>query len=582
MSSLTRTLVILLGVAATACSRCSPPQEFEFYVEGVPHTVDDAEDMDDPPDVEVTVKKGQKAHSGNVACGHSAVCIIVLPFVVGEAIFPEHYRVVTVKKSGAVWYSGLYRGNGEFMHGVITEKGQARRIDLVNASYVGRKVVVETAHGPLGPDGKPGKLEDSSVQKQVDLLSEYEKVLALGWPADKRGRALAEALRILHHDAVPLAKKQLAEHPEYAFRAPVIRNVCKDETPALSAKADRDAVIDAVLASKPDAATALAAAECYRQDLGDPRAAKLLRIVLTELCAEPKEGTFNSFQAFALGDVDAKTLPPPGKDARADSVRKVVAPMLAECGDRGVRALLQRVLGLGDADAVRVALAETPPWGQRIAAFTLDPKDADDHATLAWALGQKSVSFATIVKRLDLSDVTPDDAETTALVDRYRESKGEVGERIPALRRVGRAKDPKSARARVSRYLATEKDASERIALRALLVSLQGKEHRAKLIRESVDEVCRAPSVPAATSGSGAPSAATSGSGAPSGSAAPEVAQCELDVGFTPPDLAKKVGELAFHALRDSGCTFSEVRAAYSAARAKETLPEPLCEAAEP
>lgn len=60
MSSLTRTLVILLGVAATACSRCSRPQEFEFYVEGVPHTVDDAEDMDDPPDVEVTVKKGQR------------------------------------------------------------------------------------------------------------------------------------------------------------------------------------------------------------------------------------------------------------------------------------------------------------------------------------------------------------------------------------------------------------------------------------------------------------------------------------------------------------------------------------------
>ena len=328
MSSLTRTLVILLGVAATACSRCSPPQEFEFYVEGVPHTVDDAEDMDDPPDVEVTVKKGQKAHSGNVACGHSAVCIIVLPFVVGEAIFPEHYRVVTVKKSGAVWYSGLYRGNGEFMHGVITEKGQARRIDLVNASYVGRKVVVETAHGPLGPDGKPGKLEDSSVQKQVDLLSEYEKVLALGWPADKRGRALAEALRILHHDAVPLAKKQLAEHPEYAFRAPVIRSVCKDETPALSAKADRDAVIDAVLASKPDAATALAAAECYRQDLGDPRAAKLLRIVLTELCAEPKEGTFNSFQAFALGDVDAKTLPPPGKDARHPAGHQYVYHLL--------------------------------------------------------------------------------------------------------------------------------------------------------------------------------------------------------------------------------------------------------------
>src|SRR6187551_698231 len=83
-----RGLAIGIGVGLAAallagCMRCSRAEKFESYVDE-PTTLEAVEALRDPPDVVVEVTEGPKESAGSASCGHSPVCIILLPAVVED------------------------------------------------------------------------------------------------------------------------------------------------------------------------------------------------------------------------------------------------------------------------------------------------------------------------------------------------------------------------------------------------------------------------------------------------------------------------------------------------------------------
>ena len=87
-----------LGVAAlllSGCARCESKVEFESFVKA-PTTLDAVEKLDDPPDVVVKIEKKAAPKGGGGGCGHSALCIIVVPFAIADALFPEKLRLATI------------------------------------------------------------------------------------------------------------------------------------------------------------------------------------------------------------------------------------------------------------------------------------------------------------------------------------------------------------------------------------------------------------------------------------------------------------------------------------------------------
>lgn len=103
-------------VVSGCCCNCGPKKE--SYVSDVPATMKAAKALEKPPKVTVTVERVTKTRTGGGACGHSPICIVLLPVLLYEAAFPEKYDVVSVKEDGKEIFGATYTTDGDLIHGL--------------------------------------------------------------------------------------------------------------------------------------------------------------------------------------------------------------------------------------------------------------------------------------------------------------------------------------------------------------------------------------------------------------------------------------------------------------------------------
>ncbi len=147
-----RVLLGLLALWLGGCARCASKVEFESFV-SVPTELAAVGELDDPPDVVVKVEKRAAPKGGGGGCGHSPVCLIIIPFAVAEALFPEKLRIATVSEKGRETYHGVFRENGQFVQALAFVDGLWRKIALLQLPELGRNLVVEVAHSPADAEG---------------------------------------------------------------------------------------------------------------------------------------------------------------------------------------------------------------------------------------------------------------------------------------------------------------------------------------------------------------------------------------------------------------------------------------------
>lgn len=192
-----------------------------------------------PPGVVVTVERKTR-HAGGGACGHSPLCLILVPVMIFDAIFPETWDEATITRDGALTYTGTFDTDGELLQARTREDAgwvDLRRLDL---DALGRSYVVAVGRAPALADGSPGESVPVTVQSQVDVVGAYRKALD-GAGDGRRGDLLVEVLEWLGDEAVPLLVERL---PTEAGRvqAEVFEAACVRSPPAPQARALVDAV----------------------------------------------------------------------------------------------------------------------------------------------------------------------------------------------------------------------------------------------------------------------------------------------------------------------------------------------------
>lgn len=178
-----------------SCGRCDPPQQSNV---DVPTTLGGLRAMDAPPDVVVTVERKQREVSGGAGgCGHSALCVLVLPLVLLGPLFPEKWDAAKVVKNGDVYYEGRFATDGRFLDAVVRDNGVARSIGVLMLDELGRHVIVEIARAPLDAKGEAGEYVRSPILPQIDLARLYADKLAKLTKAQARSALLLEYARWL-------------------------------------------------------------------------------------------------------------------------------------------------------------------------------------------------------------------------------------------------------------------------------------------------------------------------------------------------------------------------------------------------
>lgn len=242
-------------VLSACCVRCSPEQK--SYVD-VPATLDAVKKRAKPPDVVVTVERRTRSAGGGGGCGHSAACLILVPFLLYEAAFPEKFDEVTVTERGVETFHGLYSTSGDVLSARVKTETGWRELAQLDLPELGQRAIVESAKVTTNADGTETKTP-TTIQSQVDLLAQYREKLATK-EGEKRGALLAEAATKLggEGDAFVLERLAAADEPDES-RAKVVEQSCYRAMDEGAKKAG--ALITAAI-SHPGARTAKATLEC--------------------------------------------------------------------------------------------------------------------------------------------------------------------------------------------------------------------------------------------------------------------------------------------------------------------------------
>lgn len=240
-------------VLSACCFRCAPEQK--SYVD-VPATLGEVKKRAKPPEVVVTVERNTRPTSGGGGCGHSAACVIILPFLLYSAVFPDKFDEVSVTEGGVETFHGLYSTSGDLLSARAKTETGWRELVQLDLPELGQRAIVEAAKVTTGPDGGETRVP-TTIQSQVDLVAQYREKLAKK-EGKQRGALLGEAAQNLsgEGDAFVLERLTAADEPDES-RATVVAHTClHDDHPERSA-----AFIDAAL-KHPGGLTAKATLEC--------------------------------------------------------------------------------------------------------------------------------------------------------------------------------------------------------------------------------------------------------------------------------------------------------------------------------
>lgn len=458
-----------------------------------------------PPSVTVEIQRVTR-QTGGPGCGHSPACLIFVPFLLSAHLFPPQYDLATVTEGGVVTYSGTFQTNGEFMQARVRGGDVARDLRMLSLERLGKRLVVEVAHAPIGADGKEGAFEPTPLASQVDLVIEYSAALAKTSGAGERGKLLLEALTWMTGEGPPFIRGRLSDPEEKdEAKAVVVASVCKayrdsgglSRLPEGGVPENKPASLQVVLEavrSAPGPETAAAALACYFGPSSEPRLlgrndrargdyedarpylAGLARHVCTlkyGVCS-PREALGSSPRVFSL-----------------------VAPEIEGCADPARKTLLEVSFGRPvTAARIASALVSDKQANQCLAAI-LDGDQPEQRAGIVEALGDERLRGSSRTASLQRafvdalyrgSKTAPGPEELEALAAVYPEVAGSLSflarpedrrRQASTLGLFGRAPRERdaTARARAQLHAALERsDAEEKPLLQVALVVLGERE----------------------------------------------------------------------------------------------------------
>jgi hypothetical protein len=273
------------------------------------------------------------------AC-HSAVCLIIAPFVLIGALFPERWIEAKVAGGeGAPSYHGTFQLDGSLISMKVAHAGLERELALLDLAGLGRKVLVEVARRP--PPGVTVAAVDSSgevpwprtpIVAQVDLRPAYAAAASRLKDAEKKSDLLVEALAVLGDDALPLLRSELrAGAPQ---REPALGDLVSLACSPANQKVSRAGAetLFALAAQGSTHVTAHVALACARRwpiELPAAQASGLVRQLVAGYCG----GSFR-FLMFENYGWFAEAVSEHASASLADAV-------LAKCGDPVHRAGLR-------------------------------------------------------------------------------------------------------------------------------------------------------------------------------------------------------------------------------------------------
>lgn len=216
------TIALLALIALTGACRCTP--KLESAAGDLPITVAAAKKQHAPPDVVVTVER-KVTPKGGGSCGHSPLCLILLPVLIYEEMFPEKYDEVVIVDHGKEAYRASFTTRGDFLQArTTTSEGLVHDFRQLSLKELGKRVVVEAARSP-SPGAKP---EAVPLAPQAQLIEAYTQ--AMKRPGNAQcGALVVEAMSWLAAEADAFAKGQMsrpdAEWPDEC-KAEVAKMVC--------------------------------------------------------------------------------------------------------------------------------------------------------------------------------------------------------------------------------------------------------------------------------------------------------------------------------------------------------------------
>ncbi len=417
----------LLPLLGRGCGGCGTKTESAV---DVPVTLAAVRALHHPPEVTVEVARKEKQVGGG-GCGHSALCVVLIPLIAYDRVFPSTWDEAKVNERGSVVYEGRFRTDGELIEAKARKDGVARLITVLPLDELGRRVIVEAARAPIGADGSEGPFVKTKIVPQIDLPAAYTKALASEKDEKDRADLLVEAVTWLGDESLPLLRETLPAEGDVAAARTIEKLCARPEDPL--GKAVR-AEIMAQVSAKPGPKTAEQGMRCAVVSHDVKAALPFARALGAALCEAPADRAAKAI-ADAFDDVP-RSVASFASQAELDQARKEAASERARC-DRVERKVLLELVGRlpvsrGDLEQA----LSSDGLGDRIS-WEISAQDAEQREALFAALPRRTYDSG-LLAALARGEWSPEarDLERLAAIHLRENSRLDGGERDGSLLRI--------------------------------------------------------------------------------------------------------------------------------------------------
>jgi len=212
VADMRRILLVLLTLTVSCSSVCQT--KIEPTVD-VPVNLKAVNALHDPPVQTVVIeRRTQSKASKGGACGHAVVCVLFLPILAFDALFPDQWDEVTIADKNGVWFEGRYSTNGDLVYGTLRTESATYRLRVLDLKELGRRVVVKSFKSP---SGESQGFEKMSVLEQVPLDEDYKNAISDTKNTAKKTRLALEATAWLGEESRSVFLEYLKELEDEAL-----------------------------------------------------------------------------------------------------------------------------------------------------------------------------------------------------------------------------------------------------------------------------------------------------------------------------------------------------------------------------
>jgi hypothetical protein len=440
--------LLLLTISGCCCDL-----KKESYA-AVPLTLDDAKKQAKESGAELSIERRTRRMGSAGGCGHSAVCVILLPVILYDAVFPETWDEVTLRKGDEVLLVADYEKNGSLIHAQHVKDGVVLETRSIELKALGKKVYVDSAKLI------DGKREPLPLSSQHDFIGDEKKALERTTDPMRRAEYISEAALLLESEGVAFAKERLLapDEPERS-RAEVVRLGCAGPREGFAPLLE-------TAGQSPGAWVKLRLVGCYESE--SPARADALSMAMRAAC----EGAPNADLLEALA-----------RDHQEEVRGELALQTANACPAGAQRALFQLWLKHPVATEELTALLSSDATA-KLAWKSLDSSQANQRAAIVKIIVDDGDGAARLLVELRNAQTVLEPELVEALARRFVKRNGllEVGDRHETLSLFAQAAAQedgvartKPARAVISAAIASEKDAKHKATLEAVLVVLGDK-----------------------------------------------------------------------------------------------------------